>query len=130
MIDSLLYPDAGLLLLRMAIGLLFLAHGPGKIKGHKKMAEGMGKPQMAGFMLFLGLAETLGGIALILGFLTQWAALGLAIIMLGAIQMKVSKWHKKFTNDGGWELDWILFFSCLALALSGAGTWALDARLF
>ena len=77
----------------------------------------------------MGIAETLGGLAVILGLLTQIAGIGLAIIMLGAIYMKSAKWKLPFTamDKLGWEFDWVLLGMSLALALLGAGAFSLDA---
>jgi putative oxidoreductase len=49
----------------------------------------MGKP----FTIFLGAAECAGGVGVITGVLAQLAAVGVILIMLGAIQKKVFVWH-------------------------------------
>ncbi len=64
------------------------------------------------------------------GFLAQPAAVGLAIIMLGAMNLKKNVWKKKFIGDGGWELDFMIFAACIMLLISGAGAFALDRVLF
>ncbi|MGA7925831.1 MAG: DoxX family protein [Candidatus Sulfotelmatobacter sp.] len=56
----------------------------------------MSKP----FTIFLGIAEVAGGLGLAFGVLTQLAAFGLILIMLGAILKKIFAWH---TGLPGWE---------------------------
>ncbi|MEK7481384.1 MAG: DoxX family protein [Patescibacteria group bacterium] len=118
----------GLLALRLAVGFVFLPHGLGKLKNTKGMAQAMGWSAAA--VAFLGFVETAGAILLILGLLTQLAALLLGLVMAGAIYYKIVKWHKKFTGDGGWELDFALLGANIALFLGGAGVWALDRIVF
>lgn len=118
----------GLLALRLAVGLVFLPHGLGKLKNPKSMAQGMGWSAAAA--AFLGFVETAGALLMIVGLLTQLAALLLGLVMIGAIYYKISKWHKKFTGDGGWELDLALLGANIALLFSGAGAWALDRIVF
>ncbi len=126
--------DVGLLLLRIAIGIIFIYHGFPKIRKSKEMANSMGKPNMSGFLIFLGTAETLGGIATILGLLTQIANIGFIIVMLGAIYMKKYKWNVPFfaMDKTGWEFDFLLLVAAAALVLLGAGSYSVDAaiRLF
>ncbi len=79
-------------------------------------------------MKILSVAETLGGAALILGFLTRWAALGFTIIMLGALYIKIQVWGIGFAGAQGvgWEFDLILLAASIHLFLVGAGKTALD----
>lgn len=118
----------GLFALRVVVGLVFLPHGLGKLKNPKGMAQGMGWSAAA--TAFLGFVETAGAILMILGLLTQLAAILLGLATIGAIYYKISKWHKKFTGDGGWELDLALLGANIALLFSGAGAWALDRIVF
>lgn len=117
-----LYADAdlSLLFLRLVIGFIFLKHGISKLDG-----------KMGGFMTFIGAAETLGAVALIAGFLTPLASLGISIIMLGAIWKKVVEWKIPFTTmkATGWEFDLMILAGCLVLLCFGAGNYALDASL-
>lgn len=110
------YPDLAPLVLRLAIGVIFLVHGLGKLKN------------INSFLGFIGVCETLGAIALIAGFLTQWAALGLAIIMVGAAYKKAFEWHVPFftLEKMGWEYDFMIFAACVALLFTGAGAYSVD----
>lgn len=126
------FDEIGLLAIRLAIGIIFFVHGRPKLSGAKDMAQSMGKPQMAPFFVFLGIAEILGSIAMIIGFLTQFAAVGLSIIMIGAIRLKMVTLKTPFTSheSTGWEFDFLIFCSCIGLLFSGPGTISLDQLLF
>jgi len=123
--------DIAPLVLRLFLAAIFIYHGLPKIKGGKQMAQAMGKPQMGIFMVLLGTAETLGGIAAAVGFLTQIAAAGFIIVMLGAIYMKATLWKTGFTSQKttGWEFDFMILGAAIALLLLGAGTISVDASL-
>lgn len=110
------YSAIGLLCLRVVIGAIFLYHGP------KKLGN------MASFMGFIGMCETLGGLAVLFGFLTQLAALGLGIIMIGATYKKINEWHVPFyaTDKTGWELDVMILGGCIVLLTMGAGIYSVD----
>ena len=115
------YSDAAQLVLRLVIAAIFLTHGPKKIGG-----------SMGSFMAFIGAAETAGGIAMVLGFLTQLAALGLGIVMLGAIWKKINEWHVPFTamDKIGWEFDLMILAGCVVLLFMGGGFYGVDAAWF
>ncbi len=84
---------------------------------------------MVWILRLLSFVEPLGGIAVLIGFLTQWASLGLAIIMGGAIRLKAGKMHKKFTDQNGWGYDFILLAASIALILFGSGSLAVGNLL-
>ena len=81
-----------------------------KAQPSEQMSSGM-----LSLMKFLSIAEPLGALALLVGFLPRLAALGLSLVMLGAIYMKMNKWQKKFSGDGGWEFEFLILCACLAL---------------
>lgn len=119
------YGNWGLLALRLVVGIIFLVHGSMK-RGMWKTQPSSTMPQsMLAKMRILSIAEPLGAIAMILGLLTQLAALGFIIIMLGAIAAKRG-WGKTFTGDGGWEFDFSLLGSAVALFFIGGGAISLD----
>ena len=109
------FGDWGLLVLRLVIASIFLYHCRSKFS------------MPSGFMRFIGTAELAGGIAMVLGILVQWAALGLAIIMLGAIYKKITVWHVPFSaqDKSGWELDLMILAGTIALLTLGGGMLAL-----
>ena len=76
----------GLLVLRLALGAIMIAHGYQKIGGmpHScEMLPHMGIPPWMGYLMVA--AEFGGGIFLVVGFLTRFAALAIVIDMLMAI---------------------------------------------
>lgn len=82
-------------------------------------------------MRFLSIVEPLGAIAVLFGLLTQLAAVGFCIIMLGAIWMKKRTWKVPFTTmqGMGWEFDFLILAVSLALILLGSGSFSLDRVL-
>ncbi len=82
--------DWGLLALRLAIAAIFLVHGMQKRAMWNAQPSEQMPAQMLRIIRILSIAEPLGGLAMVLGFLTQFASVGLGIIMLGAINLKVS----------------------------------------
>ena len=62
-----------------------------------------------------------------LGILTQLAAFGLILVMLGAIQKKIFVWHTGFWGQKsyGWHYDLILLLISLLIAFSDGGAYVL-----
>ncbi len=120
----------GLLLVRITIGIIFLVHGIQKFKMWKMQPSEQLPAPMLTIMRILSVAEPLGGLALLGGFLTRIAAAGIGIIMLGAMDLKIRRLKRKFTGDGGWELDLILLGVALLLILTGAGHISVDALIW
>lgn len=123
------YVDWGLLVLRIALGAIFIVHGLPKLKNPAGIAGAIGAP--AGMGLALGLAETLGGLSVLLGLLTQLGALAIMVVMLGALHFKINRWNSPFTamDKTGWEFDLLILASAALLLFSGAGAFALDPWL-
>jgi putative oxidoreductase len=80
-----------------------------------------------GFTIFLGIAEVAGGLGVAAGVLTQLAAFGLVLIMLGAIQKKIFVWHTGFwgKKSSGWHYDLIFVLINLVIAFSNGGRYVL-----
>lgn len=116
----------GLLALRIALGSIFLIHGNQKIKMWKMQPSAQLPARMLSILRLLSITEPLGGIAILIGFLTQWAAVGIGIIMIGAIVLKAVQMKKKFSGDGGWEFDVILLAAAVLLLFAGAGHISVD----
>lgn len=116
-----LYTDWALLLLRIMIALVFGSSGFNHLRSPRERAESIGMPVPV--TVFLGAAELAGAIALVIGFLTQWAALGLMLIMLGSIYMKVAKWKTGFWGEksAGWHYDLMLLLMNLVIFTTGGG---------
>jgi len=122
--------DVGLLALRIGVGVIFLVHGSQKWAMWKMQPSAQMPVGMLATMKFLSIVEPLGGLAVLVGFLTQFAAAGLGIIMIGAIQFKIGQMHRKFSGEGGWEFDLILLAAAIVLFFSGAGQLSADRLLF
>ena len=122
----------GLLVLRIALGIIFMSHG------YPKLAHLRGGTQMQGFFLehglpgyfayLAGVIETFGGGLLLLGLFTRAAALLLGIEMCVAI-WKVHSGHG-YLAVHDYEFPLTLATACFALATVGAGLISLDQPLF
>jgi len=123
-IDLLQFSDTGLFVLRLVVGIIFLYHALPKLKDAKGMAAMMGKEGMGPMVLMLGLVESVSAIGIILGIFTQFLALVLAVVMVGAIVMKTAKWNVPFTamDKTGWEFDLLLLAANVAILLTGGGS--------
>lgn len=114
-----LSPDLGLLILRLGLGVVFLAHGPAKLMNPTGMSAALGLPK--NLVTGVGLLEAVGAVSMITGLWTQLGAVCLAAVMCGAIYMKTQKWNKKFTGESGWELDFIILTAAIAIFFIGPG---------
>ena len=123
--------EYGLLLLRLAVGLLFVGHGTQKLfgwfggggpKGTAAFFGSVGYRAPALTAIVVGLAETGGGLLLATGLLTPLASFLLATVMLNAIAVVV--FPKGFL--GGWEFEFTLLSVAIALTATGPGEISLD----
>jgi putative oxidoreductase len=120
--------DYGALILRLALGTMFVAHALLKyfvftLPGTAAFFESLGLP---GFFAHLTiLAELVGGVLLILGVYTRAVALLLVPVLLGATWAHIGNgWL--FTNaKGGWEYPAFLTVAAVVQALIGDGAFAL-----
>jgi putative oxidoreductase len=120
----------GIAILRVVVGILFLAHGAQKLfvlgfgnVSHMFASLGIPQPYLAAIVVTL--VEFVGGILLVLGLGTRWAAILLAIEMAVAIG-KVHLHNGLFINKGGYEYALVMLAATLALALAGSGSPALE----
>ena len=88
------FMDIGLVLLRLMVGVVFVTGGWNHLKDPSERSTDIGMNK--GFTLFLGAAELAGGLGVAFGVLTQLAAMGLILLMMGAIQKKIFVWHTGF----------------------------------
>ena len=129
--------DEAYLMLRVVTGLAFFYHGYAKVVT-------MGLDNVVGFFEKVGIpfptvcaylvsyGELLGGLALMLGFLTHWVAKINVLIMLGAIGFvhwgAQGGWLNGYGADGGYEYQLLLLAVSLFFMTAGAGKYSLDAR--
>ena len=108
--------DWALLFLRIMAGATYVDSGLNDLKDLDARSKSIGMSR--NFTTFLAVAEIAGGAGLILGVLQQLAAIGLIIIMLGAIQRKIFSWKVSFWGNGGlgWSYD-LTFISMLLVIL-------------
>ena len=119
------YADLGFLLLRLVVGAVFITSGWSHLKDPEKRGQSIGMSKS--FTIFLGAAEVAGSLGVIFGVLTQLAALGLILIMLGAIQKKIFVWRTGFWGEqnSGWHYDLMLVVMNLVIAFTDGGRWVL-----
>jgi len=119
------FTDLGLLLLRLMVGLVFVTSGFSHLKNPEERSKSIGMSK--GFTILLGVAETAGGLGVAFGVLTQIAALGLILIMLGAIWKKIFAWHTGFWGEKtyGWHYDLMLVLMNLVVAFTDGGRYVL-----
>lgn len=129
--------DEGYLILRVVTGLAFFYHGYAKVfvMGMDAVTgffTNVGIPFAGLFAYLVSYGELLGGLALMLGFLTHWVAKINVLIMLGAIGFvhwgAEGGWFNGYGADGGYEYQLLLLASSIFFMVSGSGKYSLDAR--
>lgn len=122
--------DLALLVARVGLGVVFLAHGAQKLftfglAGTADAFAGMGVPAPQASALFAAVVELVGGAALVLGAGVPLAGLLLVLDMLGALVL-VHAPNGVFVENGGFELVAALGAGALVLAATGAGRFSVD----
>jgi putative oxidoreductase len=127
--------DWALLLARVVVGVIFMAHGAQKLFG------AFGGPGLSAVVHMMGpvgylvtVGEFFGGLGLVLGFLSRFSAASIIVIMLGAIAMV----HGKFGffmnwagNQGGegFEYHLLAIGTLLPIVVAGPGRFAVGRVL-
>lgn len=114
--------DIGLVLIRIALGSVFIVHGIAKVmdlQGTLGFFGSLGIPAILTYLVVV--IEIFGGVMVLLGIYARIAAILIAFVMIGAIV--TVKWSQGFS--GGWEFDFVLLLNALALALIGSGSCSL-----
>ena len=119
----------GLAVLRIVVGVVFLAHGGQKLfsfgfGGVTAYLVHVGIPLPAIFAVVVTLAELLGGAALVLGLASRWAALALSVDML--VALLTVKLKGGFFAPAGVEYELTLLAACICLALAGPGAMSVE----
>lgn len=116
-----------LLALRLALGVIMIGHGYGKVFGgihhHVSLVSNLGLPGWLAY--FSALAEFGGGILVILGLFTRIASL--AILINLAVALWKVHWKNGLLGQGGYEFPLALLTIGFALIFFGGGPIALDA---
>lgn len=122
----------GAMLLRLSLGIVYVMHaylalvvfGPSGMMAYQAKA-GVPFPEIATWYLIL--AHGLGGIFLVLGIFTRWAALANVPVMLGAlvfVHLENGFWaHQR--PDAGYEYVLVLLVATVAVAMIGGGALSL-----
>ena len=133
------YPSWSHLVVRVALGIIFFAHGAQKtfgwfggpglsatVQGFRKMNVPPAATVLAAF------TECFGGLALIVGVLARPSAIGLIGVMLVAVA-KVHAQHGFFLNFAmtpgrghGYEYNLALLAMALSIVIGGAGVFSID----
>jgi len=120
------FTDAALFLMRLMVAVIFGVSGWGHLKSPEARSKSIGMSK--GFTIFLGAAELAGALGLAFGVLTQFAALGLILLMLGAIWKKIFVWHTGFWGKhgtDGWHYDLMMVVMSLVIVATGGGRYVL-----
>ncbi|MGD1880255.1 MAG: DoxX family protein [Kiloniellaceae bacterium] len=130
MIDSKTAPYAALLL-RVSLGIMFLAHSlylkvvVFTLAGTVGFYESLGLPGIFAYLTIL--AEVLGGVAFLLGIQVRLAALGVLPVLLGALWVHAGNGWVFSAQGGGWEYPAFLIVGVAVQALLGAGAYAVKS---
>jgi len=127
--------DVALLIARVIVGAVFMAHGAQKLFG------AFGGPGLSAFVGMMGplgylvaIGEFFGGLGLVVGFLSRFSAASIIVIMLGAIGMvhgKVGFFMNWMGNQGGegFEYHLLAIGILLVILIAGPGRYALARSL-
>ena len=124
--------DLAALLLRLSLGIMFLAHGLLKVlvftmPGTVGFFESVGFP---GFLAYLvTFAEIAGGLLLIAGIATRAVAIALVPVLLGATYVHFGAGWVFSNENGGWEYPALLVVATIVRALLGSGRYAVKLPL-
>lgn len=119
--------NLGLLLLRLAVGGIFIYYGWMKVSniaGPTELFEGLGFPAPAFFAWVVGLVELVGGAAIVLGIMSRLFGLLLFVVMVGAVLLI----HLNAGFDSQFQLVLALAGGCAALVGNGGGAWSVWSK--
>jgi putative oxidoreductase len=125
--------DGALLVARLLLGVVLVAHGWQKVvtNGLGATAEGfgrMGVPLAPVSAAYAGVVELVGGALLLFGAATAVVGVLVVLDMLGAALI-VHVGNGVMVGDGGWELVGVIGAAALVLAAVGAGRYSVDHAL-
>jgi putative oxidoreductase len=127
--------DISLLAVRLAVGIIFAAHGSQKVfglfggPGLTNFVEMMNKSSNVGAVAYLvAIGECFGGLGIIFGFLSRFSAASIIVIMIGAIYLEHGK-NGFFMAKGGFEYNIALIGLLIPILLLGPGSYAIGRFL-
>ena len=113
--------DYGLLFMRIMAGAIYADSGYNDLKDldARAKSQGLSKP----FAAFIAVAELAGAAGIIFGVFQQLAAIGLILIMLGAIQKKIFAWKTGFwgASSPGWYYELTIISMLLVVIATDGG---------
>ena len=124
--------DFSMLILRVCVGAIFVAHGGQKLfglfggigpEGTAKMMEGLGFPAPHIVALIWSYIEFGGGLLLILGIFSKYSAALILTTMLVST-WKINLAYGFFLQDGGIEYNLLIIAACIPLICMGGGSWS------
>lgn len=123
------HPDFAALMLRVSLGVMYLAHSLTKIfvftlPGTAQFFVSLGFPGWLGYLT--AFVELLGGMALLAGIQVRWVALVLLPFMLGALSVHLPNGWSFAAPKGGWEFPAFWAAALVVQALLGNGALALS----
>lgn len=127
--------DAAILIIRVIMGALFIGHGTGKlfgwfgqsgINGSAAFFKSVGYEPARELTIFAGVAETVAGVLLVFGFLVPLVAGGIMGDMANAAWVKST--HGFWISGNGFEYEFFVIITMLALTVAGAGALAIDRK--
>jgi putative oxidoreductase len=119
----------GTLILRIGLGVIYVAHSlylkllVFGLEGTAQFFQSIGLPSPLAYGVFT--VEAVGGVALILGFRTRWAAAALLPVALGATWAHLGAGWLFSSPGGGWEYPLFLTIATLVQFLLGDGAYAI-----
>lgn len=123
--------DLGLAILRVVVGIVFVAHGAQKLfdwglGGTAEAFAGMGVPLASITGPVVAFVELFAGAALILGLFTRWAAVGVGLVMAGAITFV--HLPNGFFAPMGFEYPLTVLAAATLFVVAGPGAYSVDAK--
>lgn len=124
------------LILRVALGAILIPHGMQKLFGafggmgytaNAALFERLGYSPGAFWGTLVGCTEFIGGILLVLGLFTRFAAAAVLIFMLTAIKFTSAKGF--FWSAGGMEYPILIGVCALYFLIRGSGPWSVDHKI-
>ena len=107
------------------VGIVFITSGWHHLKDPEARSKSIGLSK--NLTILVGAGEVLGALGVIFGVLTQLAAFGLVLIMLGAIYKKIFVWHTGFWGEKtyGWHYDLMFIVMNLVIIFTNGGRFKL-----